>query len=125
MCAYPGGRSPAVRHGSGPGCLDGPRVAGALRGSGIPVATLRRPLDEFAAWVLTPLVLALSSWGVGLLLERAAATRLEGGLVLPVGFAGSIVLLTLPFTVGLGAPFAFVLLVIAAAAGGLLARDHL
>ena len=100
-------------------------MAGALRGSGIPVATLRRPLDEFAAWVLTPLVLALSSWGVGLLLERAAATRLEGGLVLPVGFAGSIVLLTLPFTVGLGAPFAFVLLVIAAAAGAFLARDHL
>jgi hypothetical protein len=82
-------------------------------------------MDEFAAWVLTPLVLALASWGVGLLLERAAATRLEGGLVLPVGFAGSIVLLTLPFTVGLGAPFAFVLLVVAAAAGAFLARDHL
>jgi hypothetical protein len=82
-------------------------------------------MDELAGWVLAPLFLALSSWGVGLLLERAAATRLEGGLVLPVGFAGSMVLLTLPFSLGLSAPFACALLVIAAAAGVFLGRDHL
>ena len=82
-------------------------------------------MDELAAWLLTPLVLTLASLGVGLLVERAAATRLEGGLVLPVGFAASMVLLGAPFALGLGAPFGFAVLVIAAVAGALLSRDRL
>ena len=82
-------------------------------------------MDELAAWVLAPLALALLSWGVGLLVERAAATRLEGGLVLPVGMAGSMVLLALPFGLGLGAPFAFAFVLIFAAAGAFLGRTRL
>ena len=82
-------------------------------------------MDELAAWVLAPLALALLSWGVGLLVERAAATRLEGGLVLPVGMAGSMVLLSLPFGLGLGAPFAFAFVLIFAAAGAFLGRTRL
>jgi hypothetical protein len=52
-------------------------------------------------WLAFPIVAALVSLGFGLLVERAAGTRLHGALLLPIGFAGVIVatdLLTLSGT---------------------------
>ena len=67
------------------------------------------------SWLLVPAVLGLLSFGCGLLLEFAAATRLPRALLLPLGFAGIVVVslfttatsstahLTTPIVVGLAA----------------------
>jgi len=82
-------------------------------------------MDAFASWFLLPLVLVASCWGVGLLVERLVRTELEDGLVLPVGFAGSMVLLSIPYGVGLSAPAALGFLAVPIAAGVVLRRERL
>ncbi len=82
-------------------------------------------MDAVASWILLPLALALVSWGVGLLVERVLRTELDGGLVLPLGFAGSMVLLSVPYGVGLGASVATPLLAVPVAAGFVLGRARL
>ena len=82
-------------------------------------------MDAVASWILLPLALALASWGVGLLVERVLRTELPGGLVLPLGFAGTMVLLSVPYSVGLGASVATPLLALPVAAGFVLGRARL
>ena len=82
-------------------------------------------MDALASWFLLPLVVVASSWGIGLLLERLLGTELEDGLALPVGFAGSMVQLSLPYGVGLGAPAALGFLAVPVAAGFVLGRKRL
>lgn len=48
-------------------------------------------MDLLAAWLLFPLVLVGVSLGIGLLLERAVGCRVQGALLLPLGFAGALV----------------------------------
>lgn len=49
-------------------------------------------MDLLAAWLLYPLALGLLSLGAGLLVERLAAWRLPGPLLVPVGFAALLAL---------------------------------
>lgn len=44
------------------------------------------------AWVIFPLLIAVLSLGIGLLIERAAGMRLRGALLPPLGMAGMIVI---------------------------------
>ena len=55
-------------------------------------------------WLAFPLVLALLSGGLGLLLERASGTRLPTSLLLPCGFAAMVVITTLTTLRGATAP---------------------
>lgn len=82
-------------------------------------------MDALASWVLLPVVLVAASWGIGLLFERVVGTELEDGLVLPVGFAGSLGLLSLPYGLGLPAPAALAFIAVSIAAGFWLGRDRL
>jgi hypothetical protein len=81
-------------------------------------------MDAIAAWFLLPLVLVASSWGIGLLVERLLRTEFADGLVLPVGFAGSLVLLSLPYGFGLPAPAALAFLALPIAAGFVAGRSR-
>jgi len=68
-------------------------------------------------WLAFPLVLAVLSAGLGLLVERAAATRLETSLLLPCGFALMVVVTSLA-TAGEGtARFATALVLVLAGLG--------
>ena len=73
-------------------------------------------------WLLFPIVLVALSWGCGLLLERAAGMSLPGALVVPCGFA--VVALVAQFAVltDATAELATPAVVVAAAAGFVLAR---
>jgi hypothetical protein len=77
------------------------------------------------AWIALPLLVAVASLGVGLLVEQLTRLRLTNGVTLTVGFAASLVALALPYELGLGAPWAAALLVLLAAAGLVLARGRL
>jgi hypothetical protein len=57
-------------------------------------------------WLAFPLVLALLSAGLGLLVERAAALRMETSLLLPCGFALLVVVTSLATASGASARFA-------------------
>ena len=51
------------------------------------------PLGEsLAAWLLAPLVLVMLAFGLGLLVERGARTRIATALLVPVGLCALIVL---------------------------------
>ena len=63
-------------------------------------------MDAVAAWILLPLVLLLASWGTGLLVERLLGTELEGGLAVPLGFGATMVVLSVPYGLGLPATVA-------------------
>jgi len=63
-------------------------------------------MDLLQAWVLFPLVLAALSLGCGLLVERASGMRLPGVLVLPVGFAATVVAADLVTSISAIARFA-------------------
>lgn len=52
-------------------------------------------MELFVAWVLLPAVLLALSAGIGLLVESVAGARVPGSFVVPLGFAGLIVLGTL------------------------------
>jgi hypothetical protein len=82
-------------------------------------------MDAIASWFLLPLVLVASSWGVGLLLERLMRSELEDGLVLPVGFAGSLVLLSVPYGLGFPATVALAVAAMTLAAGFVVGRGRL
>jgi len=73
------------------------------------------------AWLLYPLLVVVLSLGVGTVVERVAGVRVPGALVLPLGFAGVVVVASLATatarTAGLAAPAA-----VALAAAGLVLR---
>ena len=74
-------------------------------------------MDLLQAWVLFPLVLGALSLGCGLLVERASGMRLPGVLVLPAGFAATIVAADLVTSVSTIARFAIGVVVALALAG--------
>jgi hypothetical protein len=82
-------------------------------------------MDALTSWFLVPVVLIVASWGVGLLVERVLRTKLEDGLVLPIGFAASMVLLSVPYGLGLSAPVALALIGAVVVAGLVLQRPRL
>lgn len=82
-------------------------------------------MEAFASWFLLPVTVVLASWGTGLLVERVLRTEFEDGLTLPVGFAASMVLLSVPYSLGFPAPVALALMGLALAGGLLLGRRRL
>jgi len=70
-----------------------------------------------------PVAFALTSFGIGLLLERALRARLPNALLIPIGLCGSIVVNLLVYWTGAGDVPAVAVTVVLAAAGLLLARD--
>ena len=82
-------------------------------------------MDAVAAWILLPLVLGLASWGTGLLVERAFGIELDGGLIVPMGFATTMVLLSVPYRLGAPAAVATPLLALPIGAGFWLGRARL
>ena len=79
-------------------------------------------MDELASWILLPIVVVLASWGTGLLVERVFRTELPDGLVLPLGFAATMVLLSVPYRLGASAAVATPLMMLPIAAGFWLGR---
>jgi hypothetical protein len=77
------------------------------------------------AWIALPLVVAVASLGVGLLVEQLTRLRLPNGVTLTAGFAASLVALAFPYELGLGAPWGATLLALLAAAGLVLARGRI
>jgi hypothetical protein len=82
-------------------------------------------VDAVAAWILLPLTLLVASWGTGLLVERAFGVALDGGLVLPFGFAATMVLLSVPYRLGADAAVTTPLMAVPLAAGFWLGRARL
>jgi hypothetical protein len=82
-------------------------------------------MDAVAAWILLPLVLGLASWGAGLLVERVFGIELDGGLVVPMGFATTMVLLSIPYRLGASGAVATPLMALPVAAGFWLGRARL
>jgi hypothetical protein len=82
-------------------------------------------MDAVAAWILLPLVLGAASWGTGLLVERVFGVELEGGLVLPFGFAATMVLLSVPYRLGADGAVSTALMALPVAAGFWLGRARL
>ena len=82
-------------------------------------------MTEVAAWVVFPLLLFVLCTGCGLLAERAAGAQVGATLVPPLGLAAAIVLVGPGFALGLGTEVAVPLLLVAAAAGLVLARRDL
>jgi hypothetical protein len=82
-------------------------------------------VDAVAAWILLPLVLLLASWGTGLLVERLLGTELEGGLAVPLGFGATMVVLSVPYGLGLPATVATPVIAVVAVAGLVLSRSRL
>lgn len=83
------------------------------------------PLAELVAWLALPILLLITSAGVGLLIERVLRVRLPGTLVAPLG-ACTVVLLLMPgYTIGFGAWPGVVVLVVATALGGWPVRSRL
>ncbi len=74
-------------------------------------------MEQLLAWIVLPALAATTALGVGLLVERLVAARTPRGLVLPLGFAASVVLLAVPYSLGLGARWAMVLLVLTTVVG--------
>ena len=69
------------------------------------------------AWLAFPLVLAAIGVGWGVLVERAAGTRLTGALLLPLGLAAALVLAGTLTAFTLTAPAAVPLVAVGAVAG--------
>ena len=86
---------------------------------------MSRTADSLAAWILLPLALYALGLGVGLLVERLSGFRLPNALLPAVGALASIVLVMIPYRLGLSAVVATPLLVVAAGAGVWLARREL
>src|SRR3954463_12492185 len=82
-------------------------------------------MEQVVSWLLLPLVLVGISLGVGLLAERLTGVVVRGGLVLPLGFACSLVVVSLPYDLGLGDAWGTTLLVLVAVAGLVLGRARL
>ena len=82
-------------------------------------------MDALASWILLPVAVAVAAWGAGLLVERLLRTELEDGLALPIGFAATMVLLSVPYGLGLSASVATPLLALPVAAGFVLGRARL
>ncbi len=74
-------------------------------------------MDLVVAWIAFPLLLAVVCAGLGLLAERLAGTRLPGALVVPLGFAGLVVVTTLTTAWTVTAPATTIVVVALAAAG--------
>lgn len=85
---------------------------------------MQSPWAELVAWLVLPVLLAGTSAGIGLLVERIVRVELPGTLLLPVGACTAIVLLMPGYTIGLGAWFGVVVLIAATLAGVWLARDR-
>lgn len=74
-------------------------------------------MDLLQAWVLFPLVLAALSLGCGFLVERLSGARLPGVLLLPTGFAATIVAADVVTSISATARFAVGVVVALAVAG--------
>lgn len=74
-------------------------------------------MNELVAWVVFPLVAVGICTGIGLLAERLAGVRLEGGLVPPLGYAAAIVVLAPLFALGAGEVPGLLLLSVLAVVG--------
>jgi hypothetical protein len=84
------------------------------------------PLGEsLAAWLLTPVVLVAVAFGLGLLVEAVARTRIATALLAPVGFCTLIVLAMPVFRLGAGAWLAVPVVLLGALAGLWLGRREL
>ena len=79
-------------------------------------------MSLLGGWLLAPLVLVTLCCGLGLLAERAAAIRLPGALVPPVGLAVLIAVAGLPVQWDATAEFAAPLVAVLALAGFVLGR---
>jgi hypothetical protein len=82
-------------------------------------------MEAFTAWFLVPVVVVVASWGVGLLVERLLRTEFADGLVLPLGFTASMVVLSVPYGLGFSAPVALAVIGAAVAGGLVLQRRRL
>jgi len=84
------------------------------------------PLGEsLAAWLLTPIVLVAMAFGLGLLVEALARTRIATALLAPVGLCTLIVLAMPVFRLGLDAWVAVPLTLLGSLAGLWLGRREL
>ena len=84
------------------------------------------PLGEsLAAWLLTPVVMVALAFGLGLLVESLARTRIATALLAPVGFCTLIVLVLPVFRLGANAWVAVPLALLGALAGLWLGRREL
>lgn len=81
-------------------------------------------MDVLAAWALFPLALTAISLGIGLLIERAAGTRIPGALLAPLGFAGALAAARAFTSSPASADFALPGLLVLAALGGLLGASR-
>ena len=82
-------------------------------------------MEQLLAWIVLPALAVTTALGVGLLVERLVGARAPRGLVLPLGFAASVVLLAVPYSLGLGARWAMVLLVLTTVVGLVVERGRI
>ena len=82
-------------------------------------------MTTLLAWVWAPLLLYALCLGVGLLADTVLRVELPAALIPPTGMAVAIVLLTPGYRLGLSATLGVPLLLVAAAAGFVLARRRL
>ena len=84
------------------------------------------PLGEsLAAWLITPLVLVAMAFGLGLLAEALARTRIATALLAPTGFCALVVLAMPVFRLGANATVAVPLALACALAGFWIGRREL
>jgi hypothetical protein len=81
-------------------------------------------MDFVLSWIIVPLLVAVLATGVGLLLRRVTGVQPPGGLLLPVGFGGTLLLLSVPYALGFGTAVATPTLMLASAAGFWLERGR-
>ena len=82
-------------------------------------------MDQILAWIVLPALAVTTALGVGLLVERVVGATAPRGLVLPLGFAASVVVLAFPYSAGLGARWGALLLVVLTVAGLVLERGRI
>jgi hypothetical protein len=82
-------------------------------------------MDQTLAWIALPALAVTTALGSGLLVERLVGARAPRGLVLPLGFAASVALLAVPYSVGLGARWAAALLALTTVVGLVVERGRM
>jgi hypothetical protein len=82
-------------------------------------------MTELLAWVAAPAILLILLLGLGLLADRLAGTRLAPALLAPLGLVAMIVLATPVYRLHASAAVAIPVVVVASAAGYVLARAEL
>jgi hypothetical protein len=82
-------------------------------------------MDFVASWIILPSLLVALSLGVGLLVGRLAGVALPGGLTVAVGFGATLLVLSVPYSLGFGTAVATPMIFVIAAIGFWLGRESL